>query len=162
MKRLPYRPDHRMRGAITVEFALLLVPMLVLVFGVAEFGRALYQYNTLVKSVRTAARYLSQFSPADPDYDKAKAYAGCLVRYGNLTCADLPLAPGLAPERGEAVVEIGHAIEAVEVEHVTVHLTFVEVSIKGYSFDFLLEPRMLLGGKASIQFGEIRASMRQS
>ena len=47
------------RGGVTVEFALLLIPLLFIVFGVAEYGRALYQYNTLVKAVRDSVRYIS-------------------------------------------------------------------------------------------------------
>ncbi len=35
-------------GAVAVEFALLVIPMLVMVFGITEFGRAMYQYLSLI------------------------------------------------------------------------------------------------------------------
>ena len=49
----------REQGGALVELAMMLPLMLTLVFVTTEFGRAYYQYNTLAKSVREAARYLS-------------------------------------------------------------------------------------------------------
>ena len=52
----------RQRGSAVVELAIVL-PLLLLIFlGTAEFGRALFQYNTLTKTVRDGARYISQNS----------------------------------------------------------------------------------------------------
>ena len=53
------------RGAIAVEFGLVAIILIPLVLGIVEFGRALYAYDTLVKSVRSAARYLSVGTPSD-------------------------------------------------------------------------------------------------
>ncbi len=53
MKRLPMHRS-RMRGVAAVEFALVLIPLIVLATGVAEFGRAIYQYETLTKATRNA------------------------------------------------------------------------------------------------------------
>jgi len=49
----------KQHGVAAVELALIMVPMLVLCFGVVEVGRALYYYNGLVKATRSAARYLT-------------------------------------------------------------------------------------------------------
>ena len=46
-------------GVAIVEFALLLPFLLVLTFITTEFGRGLYEYQSVAKSVRAAARYLS-------------------------------------------------------------------------------------------------------
>ena len=48
---------NRQRGVAIVEFALVLPLLLLMTFVVTEYSRALYQYNTLTKSVRDAARY---------------------------------------------------------------------------------------------------------
>jgi len=165
MKRLQYRPSNQMRGAVAVELALLLIPMLVLVFGVAEFGRALYQYNALTKSVRTAVRHLSQINPGDPNnsldvakYNQAKEEAKCLAIHGKLACEGPTLAPGL----NAGMVKFNDSPVVVTTSEGTT-ITLVEVRIEGYSFNFLLDPRTFLGsGEQSILFGEIRASMRQS
>ena len=47
---------RRWRGAALVEFALVLIPLLIIVLGISELGRALYQENTLAKSVAVGAR----------------------------------------------------------------------------------------------------------
>ncbi|SOZ37186.1 TadE/TadG family type IV pilus assembly protein [Cupriavidus neocaledonicus] len=92
-KRVRQPTSKRQRGVAAVEFGILLAPMLLMACGVAEFGRAIYQYDTLTKATRTAARYLSQFSPDDVSYPAAAAK--CLAVYGNSTCSGATLAPGL-------------------------------------------------------------------
>ena len=49
-------------GIAVIEFALVLPILLVLLLATAEFGRAFFQYNTLTKSIRDGARYLSDNS----------------------------------------------------------------------------------------------------
>lgn len=49
----------RHAGIATVEFAISVIFMLFLMLVVAEVGRAYYFYNTLVKTVRSGAGYLS-------------------------------------------------------------------------------------------------------
>lgn len=50
---------HRQKGVAAVELAFILVPLLVLCFGIVEVGRALNYYNGVVKATRGAARYLT-------------------------------------------------------------------------------------------------------
>lgn len=57
---------YKQKGVAAVEMAIVLIPMLILCFGITELGRALYQYNGLVKATRSGARYLSQQSLASP------------------------------------------------------------------------------------------------
>lgn len=146
-----------MRGAAAVEMALVLVSMFVLILGVAEFGRALYQYNTLTKAVRDAARHLSQFNPHDASkYDEAKDDALCLVVYGSLSCGGEALVADLKT----TMVSIKSINETTGAG---VPITLVEVSITGFTFNFFLNPLIFLsGGGQSITFGDIRAIMRQS
>ena len=57
------------RGAAAVEFALTVIPLLMIVFGVIHFGFAMAQKASLTSSVRTGARYGSvnlYNSTADP------------------------------------------------------------------------------------------------
>lgn len=80
------------RGVAAVELALLAVPLLALALGGAEFGRALQTFNTLDKSVRDAARHLSQHGPGDPSVAQE---ARCLAAHGNPSCTGDPVVPGL-------------------------------------------------------------------
>lgn len=96
---------NRNRGMAAVELALLAPIFLVLLMAVAEFGHALYQYNTLTKSVRDAAQYLARYgmtagvvAPTPAEVTAAR----CLVVYGKPACPDPPdealkLLPGMDP-----------------------------------------------------------------
>ena len=89
------RPCRRpsQHGVAAVELALLLAPLVVLLFGVTELGRAIYTYNTLDKTVRDAARHLSQHGAGDA---LIAAEARCLAVHGNADCTGPALAPGLS------------------------------------------------------------------
>ena len=50
----------RIKGAAMVEFAIIVPIMVLLVFGITELGRALFQWNTLTKAVATGARYMAR------------------------------------------------------------------------------------------------------
>jgi Flp pilus assembly protein TadG len=56
MTRRPARKVRRDRGAVAVEFALLLPVLLFLVFGIIDFGRALNAQITLTQAAREGAR----------------------------------------------------------------------------------------------------------
>jgi len=84
----------RQRGLALVEFSLTIGVLLAIVFGITEFGRAIYQYNTLAKAARDAVRYLSTKAPGDA---AAIAEARCMAVYGSPSCSGSPLVPGLAP-----------------------------------------------------------------
>jgi len=94
--RTRYLRRSRTRGVAAVEFAIVLIPLVTLALGVAEFGRAIWQYEALTKATRDAARYLSTYLPSDPAYPVAQAQ--CLVVYGSSTCPAgqaTPLVDGL-------------------------------------------------------------------
>jgi Flp pilus assembly protein TadG len=44
------------RGQTLVEFALILLPFLMIIIGLFDVGRAIYGYNTVANAARTAAR----------------------------------------------------------------------------------------------------------
>lgn len=50
---------HAAAGVAAVEFALLIVILLMLVAGIIEFGRTFWYYDALAKGTRAAARFLS-------------------------------------------------------------------------------------------------------
>lgn len=87
------RHGRRQSGVAIIEFALILPMLLVMTFMITEFGRALYQYNTLVKSVRDAVRYLSIQTPNDAT---TMLRARNLVVFGDPRGIGSPVVPGLA------------------------------------------------------------------
>lgn len=83
---------RQQRGVALIEFGLTLSVLLGIVFAITEFGRAIYQYDTLAKAVRDATRYLSTKAPGDL---AAIDDAVCMAVYGRPTCTGEPLVPGL-------------------------------------------------------------------
>jgi len=56
-KLTSYRCKQHQAGFATTEMVIVLPLLLLLLLGTAEFGRVLYQYEALTKSIRDAARY---------------------------------------------------------------------------------------------------------
>ena len=149
------------KGAATIEFSFLIAPLLLMLFGVTEYGRAIYQYNTLVKSVRDATRYLSTVQ-AGSGY----AVAQCLAVYGTSNCSGSPLAPGLTTD----MVSICDAsISSCQATHQsqttgsgTVNL--VTVTVSGYQFHSLINFPLgdVTVGAPNLTYNSIRNTMRQA
>ncbi len=50
-------PRHRQRGATLVEYALVVMILWVLIFGIIEFARLVFTYNSVASIAREGARY---------------------------------------------------------------------------------------------------------
>jgi len=108
---LKRKTHSRQRGSAVVELAIVMPVLLLILLGTAEFGRALFQYNTLTKAVRDGARYLSQNSlngttgvvDITPTVDTETKN---LVVYGVKGGAALPLLPGLTTS-DVAIIDAG-------------------------------------------------------
>ncbi|CAN0626904.1 TadE family protein [Burkholderia multivorans] len=166
----------RMRGVAAVEFAIVMIPMILLVTGVAEFGRAIYQYEALTKATRDAARYLSTFKSSDPAYPVAAAQ--CLVVYGSTTCgaSGTELAPGLTTTM-VVICDPSHTSgcggpnDPAQFANVPTYdtnngsssgtpagsINLVEVKITGYPY----QPIPAFSGLQQLTFGDIITVMRQ-
>jgi Flp pilus assembly protein TadG len=148
------------RGAVAVEFALLLIPLLTLVLGVTEYGRALFKYNTIAKTVRDSARFLTQQNPSDANYPLAKAK--CLAAYGNPFCTGAPLVPGLTTDMVKVCNPVsaadcpGGSYAAVATGFGSINL--VEVRVVGYTFTSFFP---FVTGASSLLFDDIHTTMRQ-
>ena len=79
------------RGAALIELALIMPLLLLLTFITTEFGRAMYEYNSVVKATRDAVRYLSVQTPGTHITE-----ARNLMVYGNTAGTGTPLARGLS------------------------------------------------------------------
>ncbi|WGY72957.1 pilus assembly protein [Burkholderia cepacia] len=175
MKKLPIRRS-RTRGAVAVEFALVLMPMILLATGVAEFGRAIYQYETLTKATRDAARYLSVWLPTDSAYPVSQAQ--CLVVYGSTTCgaSGTELVPGLKTSMvticdAQHTTGCSDASDPSQFANLPTYdannnsasgtasgaINIVEVKIKGYRY----QPIPAYPALPSITFSNIITVMRQ-
>ena len=134
------------KGVAVVEFALILPMLLVLTFITTEFGRAIYQYNILVKSVRDGARYLSIQQPGTRITE-----ARNLIVYGNLAGTGTALAPGLTAANVPAPTWQTAGSDPV--------INTVRVQIVGYSFQSIFSTAF---GQTfgTVGFSDITATMR--
>lgn len=153
MQPMNARARHRTRGVAAVELALTMVPLLVLTFGVTEYGRAIYTYNTLDKAARDAVRYLTAPPPGTLDPD---ASARNLVVYGNVQGTGTPLAPGLTT----GMVAICNAT-ACPGTHASVPtgsgvVNLITVRITGYVYGSIVT----YVAPATLNFNDISATMR--
>lgn len=147
----------KQRGVAAVELALIMVPMLVLCFGIIEVGRALYYYDGLVKASRGAARYLTQQDLNDPVSDaykdaewKAKSLAVCgrLLARGTSCDVSARRVPGLTETRVTVLVP---GTVTVPIGSETGTISLVSVKISGVSFQPMLP--YVFGSFASFVFG---------
>lgn len=145
-KPLDHGSRRRQRGVAAVELALVLPLLLLLSFITTEFGRAVYHYGVLTKSVRQAVRHLSTTAPGE-----GVATARNLVIYGNTQGSGEPVLPGLGLAQVPDPVwqSVGEAPP----------LAVVTVRVTGYRFDSLITG---FGGQSfgPITFSDISATMR--
>lgn len=153
------------RGVAAVELAIALPLLLAICFAVTEFGRAIYTYDSLAKSARAAARYLTT-QAAGSGYGIARN----LTVFGNPAGTGTPLVPGLNSSNMGSMVLICDASTCAanlnQGSNPTINT--VTVTIAGYKFTPLLDllgfTRFYTGGTGSITsitFGNISVTMRQ-
>jgi Flp pilus assembly protein TadG len=139
-------------GTAIVEFALVLPLLLLLTMTTTEFGRAIYQYNTIVKSLRDASRYLSMQTP-----NTKLAEAKNLVVFGNIAGTGQALVPGLT------VAKV--SIPAWQQVGSNPVINTVTVTVTGYKFHSLFARvfGVAFGDiNGDITYGPISATMRGS
>ncbi|NPT60069.1 TadE/TadG family type IV pilus assembly protein [Paraburkholderia elongata] len=156
------RSVRRMRGVVAVEFALLAIPMIILLLGIAEFGHAFYEYNTLVKSVRDSTRLLSAYDPtATTTYPIAQAQ--CLAVYGTNDCSGSPLVEGLTTNMVVVCDQVNTSgctgqFQNVQTDPTGDTINLVQVKITGYPYAQVTGFFNLAG----LIFGDISCVMRQT
>jgi hypothetical protein len=137
---------RREKGVALTEFALALPMLLIVMLPILEFGRAYYQYNTVAKSVRQAARYLSVRTPG-VDVDKARN----IVVYGNPAGTGTPLVPGLSLSNVPTPTWSTTGSYPI--------LNTVTVTVTGYTFVPLVKGVSWIAFD-DIAFGSIQATLR--
>jgi Flp pilus assembly protein TadG len=143
------------KGVAAVEFAILLPLLLLIVFGITEFGRALYNYNTLVKATRDAARY-AMMQQAGGGADVATK---CLAVYGNKACSGDPLAPGLAT----SMVSVCDRLSCEgthQSQGAAPVVNLVTVTISGYAYQSPIISFFMPDDSSSFTFADISTTMK--
>jgi len=152
------------RGVAIVEFALILPFLLILTFITIDFGRAIWEYNTLTKAARDASRYLAIQPPGEKI-----TQARNLMVYGKLNLAgtETPLALNLSLANVPAPTDPPSPTDCCTWQEVTTTpvngsskvIKTVTVRITGYTFNSIFTNAFGLPFGA-ITFPAISATMR--
>jgi Flp pilus assembly protein TadG len=124
-----YRLGERQRGVAAVEFALVIILLLIIVAGIIEFGRAFWYYNALTKATRDGARFMSVSTANIGD---SVAAAKDLV----IDAANAANVPGFGQSNVEVTCD-GTTCANVAPEVVRVEIIDYEVTIGGWIPIFL-------------------------
>lgn len=132
----------KQRGLATVELALVAPFLLVMMLVAAEFTRVFYQYNTLTKGVRDAARFA-----ADNPFvgstgvvlltDEKKTQAENIAKTGSIDGNGAPLLDGVFTEFTVNQLDLGSAPVQEHIEVVAVY-EYQPLSAGGISRMFFL------------------------
>ncbi len=138
-------------GLAGIEFAFILPTLLVLGFGVFDFGRVLFQYDTLTKSTRDATRYLAAVVrpsayQTDATYSAAVSSARNLALCGTIAaCGSNTLVNGLTASN----IDVNYPASEGSI-------TYVRIFVSNYSTSFITT--VFSGSK---NLGTISVTMRQ-
>ena len=95
------------RGAVAVEFALLLPVLVLLVFGIIDFGRVLNAQITVTQAAREGARLAALENPNACDRAAAAATGLSLTCAGNVT---ITACTATADQTNDAQVKVQYAV----------------------------------------------------
>ena len=126
-------------GQTLVEFALVVMVFLVIMFGLVEFARALWTWNTIVQATRAGARFAVVETPNPANDDAIKNY----VVYLNSAGTGDPVLPGLTTSNVTVSFQkidpnTGAYVPAPGTPPNKFQADVVQISITGYSFNFVV------------------------
>jgi len=123
--------EKREKGQALVEFAMVALLFFTLVFGIIEFGRALWTWNTIVQATRAGARFAAVEVPTNDDMRIMKVVA---YNDPNAGTSSTPVVPGLT----EANIRVRYLNNDGTVAASKNLADLIEISVINYQFTFLV------------------------
>jgi Flp pilus assembly protein TadG len=139
-------------GLAAIEFVLILPLLIILAYIIIDFGRLLYQYDSLTKTTRDAAKYVARTVrplnyTTDADYGNVITQAQNLALCGSIgACTD-----SVVPQLKASNIVIDYPASGVS------GINYVRVTVQAYSTTFLTN----VFGFSTKDLGAIRVTMRQ-
>ena len=122
------------KGQSLVEMALVCMIFFFLLFGILEFARALYYYNTIVQNTRSAARWAVVNVLDNSDAADITSTQN-IVLYGSPTGSGATVLPGMT------ATMVNVSVANLEVDTSTPPKPIsqkISVSVSGYPFQFII------------------------
>jgi Flp pilus assembly protein TadG len=121
------------KGQAIVEMALIMLIFLFTIFGITEFSRALYTYNTIVQSTRAAARWGVVNVAGNADSTNIDRVRNIVVYGDPNTSSGNPLLTGLS----KSLVNV--SIDTLEADSSGIAISQrISVNVSGYQFQSLV------------------------
>ncbi len=114
-----------------MEFAFVALLFLVVMFGITEFSRALWTWNTIVQATRAGARFAVVETPTSDD-SQIKKFV--VYHDPNATASSKPVAPGLR----ETNVVVSYLMNDGSASSGKAVADVIQISVNGYQFNFLV------------------------
>lgn len=146
-----FQCSKKERGSVLVEFAIVLPLLLIILFGIIEFGLLMYNKQVLTNAAREGARYgvvVKANNYLDSDViGRVKDYSGeHLITFGNDTTIDDPIVMAVDSNNNEISISDACFGDSLIVDF-------------SYSYTFLVLPALLPAEWETININS-RAKMR--
>lgn len=135
-----FKPGQAQQGVAMVEFAIALPLLLLLLLAIAEFGRMLYQYNSLLQATRDASRYAAG---AVWNSDGAEPGVGLITQIKSVAVYGVPVPqPGNEVVPGLSTADV--TVSTVGTQHIQVSISYVFQPVIGNGLPALIGDTMPL------------------
>jgi Flp pilus assembly protein TadG len=127
------RNVHHEKGQALVEMAFALLIFMFIIFGITEFSRALYTYNTIINTTRAAARWAVVNVTGSADATNIAKVKNMVVYGDPNTSSGNPLLAGLTT----SLVNV--SIQTIDADSSGVAMSQkISVTVSGYQFRFIV------------------------
>ncbi|MGE7959623.1 TadE/TadG family type IV pilus assembly protein [Pseudomonas sp. NPDC089530] len=144
MGRRGFRSPNRQGGLAMIELALTLPLLVLLMLAFAEFGRMLFQYNSLMQASRDAGRYAAD-KAWNSTLGKLDLNGTLQTQTQNVAVYGVPANPNGYPAVVPGLTTGNVSVSAVGTDHIQVSITYTYVPVIGSALPALYGSSVPLG-----------------
>ena len=144
MRRGGFNASKAQRGLAMVELVITLPLLALLMLAFGEFGRMLFQYNSLMQASRDAGRFVAS-QAWDANQGKLDLSAALLSKTKNVAVYGVPANPNGYPSVVPGLTPGNVTVAAAGTEHVQVSINYTFVPVIGSALPVLYGSSKPLG-----------------
>lgn len=123
MRRCEFKLVRSQCGVAMVEFAVALPLLLLLLLAVAEFGRMLYHYNSLMQASRDASRYVAG-QAWNSTLGEIELTDALITKTRNIAVYGLPVVTAMPAVPDLTTDQVSVAVEPGTFDHIRVSISY--------------------------------------
>lgn len=144
MGRCGFKSVRAQRGLAMVELALTLPLLVLLMLTFTEFGRMLFQYNSMEQASRDAGRYVAS-QAWNSTLGTVQLSTALIAQTRNVAVYGVPANPNGYPAAAPGLTTGNVTVSAVGTDHVRVSIAYTFVPVIGSSIPALFGSSVPLG-----------------